>query len=136
MSQIKPPAQSKLEVQLVLHDIASAQMNPPAQAAGVAAGHPAVDPLQDFADVNVLPEQDCGKHCTVEVEQAPDVHAPVRPQGDVATQSGSTVVLGTLVHVPTLPFTLQAWQAPPQALLQQTPSVQKPVVQSVPNMHT
>lgn len=30
------------------------------------------------------------------------------------------------VHVPTLPGTLQAWQAAPQVLLQQTPSTQLP----------
>jgi hypothetical protein len=32
-----------------------------------------------------------------------------------------------LVHVPTLPVTLQAWQVPLQALLQQTPSTQIPL---------
>jgi hypothetical protein len=41
----------------------------------------------------------------------------------------------TLVQVPTLFVTLQAWQAPPQALLQQTPSAQNPEVQSVPIPH-
>lgn len=40
-----------------------------------------------------------------------------------------------MVHVPTLPDRLQAWHAPLQALLQQTPSAQTPDVQSVPTPH-
>jgi hypothetical protein len=36
------------------------------------------------------------------------------------------------VHIPTLPPMLHAWQAPPHALLQHTPSAQvSPVLQSV-----
>ena len=108
VSQIRPPAQSALELQLVLHDVASAQTNPPGHAAGIAVGHAALDPLHDFADVNVLPEQDCARHCALEVAHAPDVQVPVRPQGVVATQSRSAVPLGSFVHVPTLPGTLHA----------------------------
>jgi hypothetical protein len=37
---------------------------------------------------------------------------------------------GTLVHVPTKPVMLQAWQVPAQALLQQTPSTHCPERQS------
>src|SRR5205823_3562144 len=39
-----------------------------------------------------------------------------------------TVPLGATEQVPTLPATLQAWQAPVQAVSQQTPLTQKPVV--------
>jgi hypothetical protein len=50
----------------------------------------------------------------------------------------SCCAAGTLVQVPTLPLMLQAWQVPPHAELQQTPSTQLPlrhwldVAQAVP----
>jgi hypothetical protein len=50
------PAQSVAEAQLVLHDVASWQMNPPAQAMGAPAGHVADVPLHVRAAVSVLPE--------------------------------------------------------------------------------
>lgn len=108
VSQIRPPAQSEFKVQLALQKVASAQTKPPGHAVGVAAGHAAVGPLQDFADVNVLPEHDCARHCAVEVAHAPDVHVPVTPQGVAAPHCGSAVPLGSFVHVPTLAGTLHA----------------------------
>jgi hypothetical protein len=40
-----------------------------------------------------------------------------------------------VVHVPMLPETSHAWHWPPQALLQQTPSVQTPLVHSFAAPH-
>lgn len=42
---------------------------------------------------------------------------------------------GSVVQVPAEPKTLQAWQDPPHAVLQQTPSVQWPDAQSVSAEH-
>ena len=105
----------------------------------VAAGHAPL-PSQ-FADgVKVLPEHtavrqpvavDHGRHAP-----AP-LHVPSFAQfpalGTVAVQRpfGSVPPDGTGEQVPTLPATLQLWQRPvvgsEHAVLQQTPSVQKPV---------
>lgn len=56
----------------------------------------------------------------------PAAHAPVLPHvfAAAAGHSGSTVPVVTDVQVPVEPDRLQAWQAPVQALLQQTPSTQ------------
>jgi hypothetical protein len=48
-----------------------------------------------------------------EPSQAPFVHSLL-----------GSVLFGILVQVPSDPLTLQAWQVPPQALLQQRPSMQ------------
>src|SRR6266478_6407432 len=42
----------------------------------------------------------------------------------------SRLFAGKGVQVPLVPASVQLWQAPPQALLQQTPSTQKPEAQS------
>jgi len=65
--------------------------------------------------------------------QAPaPLHAPVLPHGGAAGHcpDGAVVPTGTFVHVPTLPFTLQARQVPQGPALQHTPSVQKPLPHS------
>jgi len=56
----------------------------------------------------------------------PAAQAPVLPQvfAAAAGHSGSTVPVVTDVQVPIEPDRLQAWQAPAQVLLQQTPSTQ------------
>ena len=52
--------------------------------------------------------------------------------GDVTR---GAVPLGMLEHVPTLPDRLQLRQPSVQAVSQQTPSTQNPLVQSVPTVH-
>jgi hypothetical protein len=46
--------------------------------------------------------------------------------------AGSTVPLATLVQVPSVPDSAQDWQAPVQALSQQTPWAQKPLLHWLP----
>jgi hypothetical protein len=59
------------------------------------------------------------------------LHAP-RPSQVLRPHSPAESVPAAVgVHPPTSPGTLQATQAPSQALLQQTPSTQKPLAQSV-----
>jgi hypothetical protein len=59
---------------------------------------------------------------------------PSRPQL-VTPSSGHSLCgsapTGTLVHVPTLPSTAHDWQSPEQSERQQTPSEQKPLLQSI-----
>jgi hypothetical protein len=59
---------------------------------------------------------------------------PVFPHGllldGAQPPCGSAVPACTLVHVPALPETLQAWQVPHEAEVQQTPSTQLPVPHS------
>jgi hypothetical protein len=68
--------------------------------------------------------------------QAPSpLHAPVLAQGALVEAAhrpwGSAAPAGTLVHVPALPWTLQARQDPQETDPQQTPSTQvSPVRQS------
>jgi hypothetical protein len=53
-----------------------------------------------------------------------------------AVQLGESVwPAGVLVHVPTLPVRLQAWQLPAQALLQHTPSTHTPLWHSLATLH-
>jgi hypothetical protein len=95
-------------------------------------------PEQKAVGVNVVPLQEAGPQLTLVAAwvQAPaPLQAPVFPQVPFAAQRlcGSAVVLGTLVQVPGLPLTLQAWQVPqPSAavVLQQTPSMQAPLLHS------
>jgi hypothetical protein len=59
---------------------------------------------------------------------------PVLPQGGFAAHKpcGSAVLIATFAQLPRLPVTLQAWQVPHEAVLQQTPSTQLlPVRQSL-----
>jgi hypothetical protein len=67
---------------------------------------------------------------------------PVLPQAlePAGEQVGGTVTrgavpLGMFEQVPTLLDRLQLWQPSVQALSQQTPSTQNPLVQSVPTAH-
>jgi hypothetical protein len=88
--------------------------------------------------VNVVPLQAGGAQLTVVAAwvQAPaPLQLPVLPQVPLVAQRpcGSATVLGTFVQVPRLPATLQAWQVPqPSAgvMLQQTPSMQAPLLHS------
>jgi hypothetical protein len=83
--------------------------------------------------VYVEPVQEAVPHETL---VAPCWHAPaplqlpVLPQGGPAVQRpcGSVVPSGTLVQLPALPATLQAWQVPQALALQQTPSTQVALV--------
>jgi hypothetical protein len=59
------------------------------------------------------------------------LHVPRPSHEFVPIQPGkSSFALGTFVHVPTLPATLQALHVPAHVALQQTPSTQKPLKQS------
>ena len=62
--------------------------------------------------------------------QAPAPSHTVAPQAD----SGSRP-RGWLRHVPCEPATLHAWQLPPHAVLQQTPSTQAPETQALAALH-
>ena len=95
-------------------------------------------PEQKAVGVNVVPLQAAGAQLTLVAAwvQAPlPLQLPVLPQVPLVAQRpcGSATVLGTLVQVPRLPETLQAWQVPhPSAgvVLQQTPSMQAPLLHS------
>jgi hypothetical protein len=60
------------------------------------------------------------------------LQVPVLPQVPPAAQRpcGSVTALATLAQVPGLPVTLQDWQVPQLAVLQQTPSTQFPLPHS------
>ncbi len=64
--------------------------------------------------------------------QAPAWHLPFVPQlaapWSLHMPAGSELPVGTFVHAPRLPDRLQAWQAPLQAELQQTPCAQNPLL--------
>lgn len=63
--------------------------------------------------------------------QAPDTQTPVLPHSPPAGQRprGSAELSATLPHVP-LPLAAHDWQVPQLVVVQQTPSVQLPVVHS------
>jgi hypothetical protein len=90
-------------------------------------------PVQKAAGVNVLPLQEALPHWTDAAAcwQAPPTQRPVLPQVVLTPQPpcGSAERLGTAEQVPA-PLTLQAWQVPHAAEVQQTPSVQWPVPHS------
>ena len=74
--------------------------------------------------------------------QAPPWHRPSVPQlaSEVAAHlpRGSSIPSTALLHVPSAPpvrAAEQAWQAPAHAWSQQTPSTQKPLLQSAPIVH-
>jgi hypothetical protein len=93
-------------------------------------------PLQNAAGVNVDPLQDGLPHMRVVgcCWQVPEpLQRPVVPQVPPPTLQracGSATLAGTLAQLPAAPVTLQAWQVEQLALLQQTPSVQLPLVHS------
>jgi hypothetical protein len=64
--------------------------------------------------------------------QAPAWHFPLVPQVAVPWSlqmpAGSVVPVATLVQVPIVPASEQDWQAPVQALSQQKPCAQKPLL--------
>jgi hypothetical protein len=95
-------------------------------------------PLQRPRGISVDPVHDGGSPQVVvegALAQAPaPLQKPVLPHGGAAAQAASVAVLGRLVQVPGLLAKLQFWQVPQLALPQQTPSVQKPVMHSVPAM--
>jgi len=83
--------------------------------------------------VKVEPVHDGAPHCTVELTcvHAPEpLHVPVLPQVPLLAHPprGSPAPAATLVQVPRLPATLQAWQVEHVGLPQQTPSTQLPLV--------
>jgi len=91
--------------------------------------------LQNATGVKVVPLQAAGAQVTLvpACVQAPlPLQVPVLPQVVPVAQRpcGSVTVLATLVQVPGLPLTLQDWQVPQLAVLQQTPSTQFPVPHS------
>jgi hypothetical protein len=68
----------------------------------------------------------------------PPSQKPSSPHVDAADAEHSPrglVPAAALMHVPTEPTSPQVWQVPPQALLQQTPSTQKPLAQSPAVLH-
>jgi hypothetical protein len=100
-------------------------------------------PSQVFGFCDFLLLHVAGRH-TVPATQwrhapAPS-QAPSVPQvaAGVALQRpwGSAPPAATLVHAPTKPGTLQAWQLPQADDPQQTPSVQLPLLHSVPATHS
>jgi hypothetical protein len=122
-------------VQAIRHEVPFAQANAPGQGAAVAAVQVPV-PSQVRAGVRLPAAQIAAAQLVPDVvlAQAPLRHNPVLPQGGAAGRhAASAVPLVTALHVPTLPVLLQAWQAPVQVELQQTPSTQLPDVQSVPS---
>jgi hypothetical protein len=63
-------------------------------------------------------------------------HAPAPSQAiPEPAQVSSGAPRGTALHVPALPATSHAWQLPPQALPQQTPSAQMPLAHSFAAVH-
>ena len=93
---------------------------PPTVTAGAQDGLPHVVPLLTSwhpplpLQLPVLPHGECGGHVVVSLGVPPD---PI------------------LLQVPTLPVSLQLWHPLLQAELQQTPSTQLPLTQSVPAPH-
>jgi hypothetical protein len=94
-------------------------------------------PLQVEALVWVLPLHDWARQTVPEAQSwhAPLWHVPSVPQVAAAvamhTPRGSAVPFVAVLQVPFTPpvrSAEQAWQAPVQATLQQTPSTQKPLV--------
>lgn len=133
-------AQSPSLEQADRHDAPTlAHLSPFGHGVLVPGGQVLATPLHELALVRVLTTHVVIEHMAVDVAQTPLLHWPVVPQGAVVAHPGWGAGGGLperFVHVPTLPVTLHAWHAPPQALLQQTPSAQKPEVQSVPKVHT
>jgi hypothetical protein len=81
--------------------------------------------------------QVAGAHCVPAAYRAhcPAAHWPVVPQVAIACAAHmpcGSGPLATLVHVPIDPFRLQAVQAAPQAVVQQTPWAQMLVAHSAP----
>jgi hypothetical protein len=129
-----PPEQSAFVVQ-VLRQVASVLHVKGVHIRFVPGTH-APAPLQVGLGVKVEPVHAPGPQTVplAYLRQAPaPLHTPSSPQlvapASVHWFSGSCPA-GTFVHTPAEPARLQAWQAPVQALSQQTPCWQKPVAHS------
>ena len=129
--QKSPVMQSVSAVQVVLQAVAP-QMNG-VQLVVVAAGQVPV-PVQVAAAVATPLAQLAARQAVVAgaTAQAPaPLQVPVLPQGGAATQRASASPVTVLAQVPAVPPVLaaeQPMQVPVQAVLQQTPSTQKPEV--------
>ncbi len=148
LRQVRPPVQSPSEVHVVRHEGLVELHRYGSQAWVVAVGQwPA--PSQLAAGVKVALVQLAWRH-PVEVDHAWQAPLPLqRPSFEQSPLVGSLLVQrcfgsgdpwGTAEQVPTLFVTLQLMQSPPllesaHAVLQQTPSVQKPLRHSAPEPH-
>ena len=88
-------------------------------------------PLQNDWGWYVLPVHETAVPHGIDVDccwQAPETQAPVLPHTPFAAQfGGSPIPSGTLAQVP-LPLTLHDWQDGQLDVVQQTPSVQLPLM--------
>jgi hypothetical protein len=125
-----PPTQSLSLAQLVLHALFAPQTYGPQSIGLVWLQEPVpeqndggwrVEPLHEAAVPHAF-EVGCCSH-------APLTQKPVLPHPLLAAQPpcGSVVLFATLAQVP-LPLTLHAWQVEQVAVVQQTPSVQWPLM--------
>jgi hypothetical protein len=135
-----PCVQCMFEVQLVRHWVPfSLQVYCPHRRVTGAGQVPL--PSQVAASVSTPPAHEAARQEVPEsLRQAPaPLQKPSFPQGSEGTGMhmplGSAPPLGTLLHVPTAPATLQLLQLSVQALLQHTPSTQLPDMHSVPTVH-
>jgi hypothetical protein len=104
-------------------------------------------PSQVFGEVSTPDVQLPAAHCvpTLKSWHAPPWQVPSPPQGGVtvhtAWPAGEAMPLADGLHVPVPPpppawsTAEHAWHAPLQALLQQKPSAQKPLVHWSPMVH-
>lgn len=114
----------------------------PVQVVFVAAVQLPLVPLQTVAPTAgpVADRQVAAVHCTLVPGYPHAVGLPMQDprQGDVPTGLHLRVPRGavfpmTVTQVPTLPLSMHDWQVPVQAAEQQTPSVQEPLMHSVPS---
>src|SRR6185503_6241764 len=136
-----PPAQSASLAQSPRQPSPAAlHMYAPHESAAALPHAPA--PSQRAAWLTVEPAHDCARQIAPAAYSA---HAPVpsqkplRPQ--LATPSSGqslrgSAPTGTLVQVPTLPSTAHDWHDPEQSERQQTPSKQKPLLQSAASVQS
>jgi hypothetical protein len=140
-TQAAPPTQSALLAQSARQALpALLHMYGPQPSLVTAPHEPA--PSQRPAWLTVDVEQDCARQIVPAAYSAHDPvpsHEPSRPQLAMPSSGQSlrgSAPTGTLVHVPTLPSTAHDWQAPEQSERQQTPSEQKPLLQSPAVRHS
>jgi hypothetical protein len=87
-----------------------------------------------------LPEPHCAPVVQlIPLALSPDWQVPAASQycgnAQVTVAALSGLPAGRFTQLPALPVTLQAWQVPRQALLQQVPSTQKVLPQSLETEH-
>jgi hypothetical protein len=133
VSQLAPCAQSALETQLVLQT--------PVVASHAYGGQffvPGVKHMPEPSHVppgcDTSPEQNAAPPHAMALpgyahaDGSPPSHLPWHiPMPAHATRGGRGAPI-TVLHVPTLPASAQAWHCPPHGESQQTPSTQKPLV--------